>query len=101
MPLIQSSAPNVPARLIAAGMTVGCDFPAAGQAQGLDHHAPPTHPKALFQSLSGRKSVMDLKIIIDDQLYTLNVPDELVTSGGDFFDQMDRDMDAGRQKDKG
>jgi hypothetical protein len=40
---------------------------------------------------------MDLKIIIDDQLYTLNVPDELVTSAGDFFDQMDRDMDAGRQ----
>jgi hypothetical protein len=40
---------------------------------------------------------MDLKVIIDDALYTLNVPDEIVTGSGDFFDQMDRDMDAGRQ----
>jgi hypothetical protein len=41
--------------------------------------------------------IMDLKVIIDDALYTLNVPDEIVTGSGDFFDQMDRDMDTGRQ----
>ncbi len=39
---------------------------------------------------------MDLKVIIDDQLYTLNVPNEIVTGAGDFFDQMDRDLDQGR-----
>jgi len=40
---------------------------------------------------------MNLKVVIDDEIYTLNVPDEIVRESGDFFDQMDRDMDAGRQ----
>lgn len=40
---------------------------------------------------------MELKVVIDDEVYTLNVPDEIVQDSGDFFDQMDRDMDAGRQ----
>ena len=40
---------------------------------------------------------MNLKVGIDDEIYTLNVPDEIVRESGDFFDQMDRDMDAGRQ----
>ncbi len=40
---------------------------------------------------------MELNVVIDDEMYTLNVPDEIVRDSGDFFDQMDRDMDAGRQ----
>jgi hypothetical protein len=40
---------------------------------------------------------MYLKVIIDDRQYTLNVPDEIVNGATDLFDQMDRDMDAGRQ----
>jgi hypothetical protein len=39
---------------------------------------------------------MDLKVIIDDQLYTLNVPDEIVAAAGEFFDQIDEDLDRGR-----
>ncbi len=40
---------------------------------------------------------MVLKVIIDDQLYELNVPEALIREAGDFFDQMDRDMDKGWQ----
>ena len=40
---------------------------------------------------------MLLKIIVDDQQLTLNVPDVIVEGATDFFDQMDRDMDAGWQ----
>ena len=40
---------------------------------------------------------MVLKVIIDDQLYELNVPAEIMEQAGDFFEQMDRDMDKGWQ----
>jgi hypothetical protein len=40
---------------------------------------------------------MLLKVIIEDDIYELNVPDELVNGSGDFFDQLDREMDEGRQ----
>ncbi len=40
---------------------------------------------------------MILKVIIDDQLYELNVPEELLAGAGEFFEQMDRDMDKGWQ----
>lgn len=40
---------------------------------------------------------MILNAIIDDQVYTLNVPDPVIERGGDFFDQLDRDMDQGWQ----
>jgi hypothetical protein len=40
---------------------------------------------------------MVLKVIIDDQLYELNVPEAFIEQAGDFFDQMDRDMDKGWQ----
>jgi len=40
---------------------------------------------------------MILKVIIDDQLYELNVPEELLTKAQDFFNRMDHDMDAGVQ----
>ncbi|WP_462321030.1 hypothetical protein [Halochromatium sp.] len=40
---------------------------------------------------------MILEAIIDEQVYTLNVPDPVIERGGDFFDQLDRDMDQGWQ----
>ncbi len=40
---------------------------------------------------------MILNLILDDQIYELNVPDDLVAQAGDFFAKMDRDMDAGWQ----
>lgn len=40
---------------------------------------------------------MQLNVIIDEEIYSLNVPDELVHGAKDFFDQLDHEMDAGRQ----
>ncbi|MGB5834839.1 MAG: hypothetical protein WBG92_23035 [Thiohalocapsa sp.] len=40
---------------------------------------------------------MILKAIVDEQVYTLNVPDQIVRQGAAFFDQLDRDMDRGWQ----
>ena len=40
---------------------------------------------------------MILKLIVDDQLFELNVPDALVEQAEDFFRKMDADMDAGWQ----
>jgi hypothetical protein len=40
---------------------------------------------------------MILKAIIEDQVYTLNVPDPVIARGAGFFDQLDRDMDQGWQ----
>jgi hypothetical protein len=40
---------------------------------------------------------MILKAIIDEQVYTLNVPDQVMTNARPFFDQLDRDMDQGWQ----
>lgn len=40
---------------------------------------------------------MILKVIVDDQLYELNVPEAFLQQAGDFFDQLDRDMDKGWQ----
>ena len=40
---------------------------------------------------------MELKVIIDDELYALNVPDEIVHNADDLFSRMDRDMDQGWQ----
>lgn len=40
---------------------------------------------------------MELKVIIDEELYTLNVPEAFLVQAGDFFDKMDKDMDQGIQ----
>ena len=40
---------------------------------------------------------MELKVIIEEELYTLNVPDQLIEDGVAFFDKMDSDMDQGIQ----
>jgi hypothetical protein len=38
---------------------------------------------------------MRLDVYIEDRIYPVEVSDETLQSGGDFFDRMDRDMDAG------
>ena len=40
---------------------------------------------------------MFLKAIVDEQVYTLNVPEPILQQGAGFFDQLDRDMDQGWQ----
>lgn len=40
---------------------------------------------------------MQLTLYIDEMEKTLDVPDDILTEGSDFFDKMDRDMDSGWQ----
>jgi hypothetical protein len=40
---------------------------------------------------------MILKVVVDDQVYPITVPGEIVSEAGDFFNRMDRDMDKGWQ----
>ena len=40
---------------------------------------------------------MILKAIIDDQIYSLDVPDTVIAQGEAFFEELDRDMDKGWQ----
>jgi len=40
---------------------------------------------------------MELNVVIDEDIFTLNVPDQLLQQAGDFFDKMDADMDQGIQ----
>ncbi len=40
---------------------------------------------------------MILKVILDENIYELNVPEAFLERAVDFFDKMDRDMDAGWQ----
>jgi hypothetical protein len=40
---------------------------------------------------------MQLKAIIDEQVYELNVPEAFLAQAAGFFEQMDRDMDQGWQ----
>ncbi|TVQ89354.1 MAG: hypothetical protein EA400_07610 [Chromatiaceae bacterium] len=40
---------------------------------------------------------MLLKVIIEEQVYTLQVPEPLLTEASEFFEQLDRDMDPGWQ----
>ena len=40
---------------------------------------------------------MELNVVIDEDIFTLNVPDQLLQQAGSFFDKMDADMDQGIQ----
>lgn len=40
---------------------------------------------------------MILKVVVDDQIYPITVPAEIISEGGDFFDKIDKDMDKGWQ----
>jgi len=54
-------------------------------------------PLTCLQPLKPGPKNMDLKVVIEDQEYTLNVPDELVHESTDFFTELDRELDRGRQ----
>lgn len=40
---------------------------------------------------------MQLKVLVDDAAYRLDVPDDMLFEADEFFDKMDRDMDRGWQ----
>lgn len=40
---------------------------------------------------------MILKVVVDDQIYPITVPEEIIMEAGDFFNSIDRDMDKGWQ----
>jgi len=40
---------------------------------------------------------MILKVVIDDQVYPINVPDRIINEAGNFFRKIDKDMDNGWQ----
>ena len=40
---------------------------------------------------------MILNVVVQEQVYPVNVPEELVTDATDFFDRLDADMDRGWQ----
>ena len=40
---------------------------------------------------------MILNVVVEEQVYPVNVPDSLITEAAEFFDKMDADMDKGWQ----
>ncbi len=40
---------------------------------------------------------MELKVVIEDKVYPVPVPDAIVAEGEEFFSKLDRDMDKGWQ----
>ena len=40
---------------------------------------------------------MILKVVIEEQVYPINVPDEIIMEGEEFFRKIDKDMDKGWQ----
>ncbi len=40
---------------------------------------------------------MLLKVVVEDQVYPVTVPDAIVAEGKEFFSKLDRDMDRGWQ----
>jgi hypothetical protein len=40
---------------------------------------------------------MILKVVVEDQIYPITVPDHIITDAEDFFSKIDRDMDKGWQ----
>jgi hypothetical protein len=42
-------------------------------------------------------SGMILNVVVEEQVYPVNVPDSLITEAAEFFDKMDADMDKGWQ----
>ena len=40
---------------------------------------------------------MILKVVVDDQIYPITVPAEIISDASEFFDKIDKDMDNGWQ----
>ena len=47
--------------------------------------------------LQNKAQAMILKVIVEEQVYPVTVPDEIVHEGEEFFASIDRDMDKGWQ----
>ena len=50
-----------------------------------------------FLAIKHKATGMILKVVVDDQIYPITVPAEIISEGGDFFDKIDKDMDKGWQ----
>jgi hypothetical protein len=50
-----------------------------------------------FLAIKNKAARMILKVVIDDQVYPITVPAEIISGAGDFFNKIDRDMDNGWQ----
>jgi hypothetical protein len=50
-----------------------------------------------FLAIKHKATGMILKVVVDDQIYPITVPEEIVSEAGDFFDRIDKDMDKGWQ----
>ena len=53
--------------------------------------------KLCFLAIKHKATGMILKVVVDDQIYPITVPAEIISEGGDFFDKIDKDMDKGWQ----
>jgi len=54
--------------------------------------------KALcFLAIKHKATGMILKVVVNDQIYPITVPEEVISEGGDFFNRIDKDMDKGWQ----
>lgn len=40
---------------------------------------------------------MALKVIIEENIYSIDIPDDVMRDGGSFFEKLDADMDKGWQ----
>jgi len=49
----------------------------------------------MTQKLTGKRMI--LNIVIEDQSYPVEVPEEIVMQAGDYFQTLDQDMDKGWQ----
>jgi hypothetical protein len=50
-----------------------------------------------FLAIKHKATGMILKVVVDDQIYPITVPEEIISEGGDFFNRIDKDMDKGWQ----
>ena len=50
-----------------------------------------------FLAMKDKAHGMILKVVIEDQIYPITVPEKIIADAGDFFNMIDRDMDKGWQ----
>jgi hypothetical protein len=50
-----------------------------------------------FLAIKHKATGMILKVVVDDQIYPITVPEEIISEAGDFFNRIDQDMDKGWQ----
>jgi len=70
--------------------------PACSSAYGLKYQpwASKLSGKRVIRNKAAR---MILKVVVDDQIYPITVPEQIISEAGEFFDKIDKDMDKGWQ----